>query len=130
MARTLVDSNVLPDVTCEDEHWFTRSSDALERAAEGNVVCIEPVIYAEISIRLGRIEGLEAALPPNLFGRLPAPTKRLPSQASALSSTDAAAGGALPPCRTSSSVPTRPSAEWHNSPATHPAMGRTSPGCP
>ncbi len=73
MSRVLVDSNVLLDVMTEDGRWFQWSSDALERCAEENVLCINPVIYAEASIRFERIEELEAALPGDLVERLPIP---------------------------------------------------------
>jgi len=73
VSRVLVDSNVILDVMTEDERWFEWSSAALERFAEENVVCVNPVIYAEVSIRFERIEELEAALPADLFERLPIP---------------------------------------------------------
>jgi hypothetical protein len=73
MSRILVDSNVLLDVMTEDQRWFEWSSAALERSAEGNVLCINPVIYAEVSIRFERIEELEAALPASVIERLPIP---------------------------------------------------------
>jgi len=73
MGRMLVDSNVLLDVMTEDEEWFAWSSGALERAAEESILCINPVVYAEVSIRFARIEELEAALPGDLIERLPIP---------------------------------------------------------
>jgi predicted nucleic acid-binding protein len=73
MARVLVDSNVLLDVMTEDENWLEWSSGALERCAEDNTLCINPVIYAEVSVRFERIEELEAALPTDLLARLPIP---------------------------------------------------------
>ncbi len=73
MGRVLVDSNVLLDVMTEDENWLEWSSDALERCAEESILCINPVIYAEVSIRFERIEELEAALPTDLLERLPIP---------------------------------------------------------
>jgi hypothetical protein len=73
MSRILVDSNVLLDVMSEDEEWFGWSSDALERCAEENVVCINPVIYAEVSVRFEQIEELEAALPADVIERLSIP---------------------------------------------------------
>ena len=73
MARILVDSNVLLDVLTEDERWFDWSSAALERCAEESALCVNPVVYAEVSIRFERIEELEAALPTDLLERLPIP---------------------------------------------------------
>jgi len=73
MSRVLVDSNVLLDVMSEDEQWFEWSSGALERCAEESVLCINPMIYAEVSIRFERIEELETALPADILQRLPIP---------------------------------------------------------
>jgi hypothetical protein len=73
MGRVMVDSNVLLDVITEDKEWFEWSRAALERCAEGNVLCINPVIYAEVSIRFERVEELEAALPADMVERLPIP---------------------------------------------------------
>lgn len=65
--RVLVDSNVLLDIFSEDENWFQWSSAALSDCAESMVLCINPVIYAEVSIGFMRIEELENALPNNYF---------------------------------------------------------------
>lgn len=73
MSPVLVDSNVLLDIMTEDERWFEWSSDALERCAEESVLCINPVIYAEVSVRFELVEEIEAALPPELVRRLPIP---------------------------------------------------------
>jgi len=73
MGRVLVDSNVLLDLMTEDATWFEWSRDILERHTEQDTLCINPVIYAEVSIRFERIEELEAALPRELIERLPIP---------------------------------------------------------
>ncbi len=73
MSRVLVDSNVLLDVITEDENWFDWSRDALERCGEENIICINPVIYAEVSVRFERIEEMESALPADLVERVPIP---------------------------------------------------------
>src|SRR5687767_14808086 len=73
MGVVLVDSNVILDVLTEDERWLSWSEDALSRAAEADVLVINPIIYAEISVRFERIEELEEALPPTLFRRDPLP---------------------------------------------------------
>jgi predicted nucleic acid-binding protein len=65
----LVDSNVLLDVLTEDGRWFEWSASALRSAAEHTEVAINPVVYAEVSIRFDRIEDLEAALPESMFER-------------------------------------------------------------
>jgi hypothetical protein len=69
MGVVLVDSDVILDVLTEDPRWLAWSGDALAQAAEGDVLVINPIIYAEISVRFERIEELEAALPDELFRR-------------------------------------------------------------
>jgi predicted nucleic acid-binding protein len=69
MTAVLVDSNVLLDILTEDERWFGWSSEALAAAAETGRLVVNPVIYAEISVRFSRIEDLEAALPKTMFER-------------------------------------------------------------
>ena len=69
MAPVLVDSNVILDVMTEDATWFAWSSRALAGAADTAPLIINPIIYAEVSIRHSRIEDLEAALPKEMFGR-------------------------------------------------------------
>jgi predicted nucleic acid-binding protein len=69
VSETLVDSNVLLDVLTEDPKWFEWSSSALEAEAERSVLVIDPIIYAEVSIRFERIEDLDDALPSSMFRR-------------------------------------------------------------
>ena len=69
MSAILVDSNVLLDTLTEDPNWFRWSSNALAEAAENATLVINPIIYAEVSIRFERIEELEEALPPSSFRR-------------------------------------------------------------
>lgn len=73
MTAVLVDSNVLLDIFTEDARWFAWSSEALERAADACRVVVNPVIYAEVSIRFSRIEDLEEAMPASLVSREPIP---------------------------------------------------------
>ena len=72
-AGTLVDSNVLLDVLTEDERWSAWSSSALARSAEAGPLFINPISYAEVSIRFSRIENLDDALPPSDYRRLALP---------------------------------------------------------
>jgi predicted nucleic acid-binding protein len=65
----LVDSNVLLDVIGNDPQWFAWSSAAVARAADTGRVVINPIIYAEISIRYSTVEALEAALPSSDIAR-------------------------------------------------------------
>jgi len=64
-----VDSNVLLDIMTEDSHWLAWSAAAIERAADSFRLVINPVIYAEVSVRYSRIEALDAALPKAMFDR-------------------------------------------------------------
>src|SRR5262252_6449598 len=73
MSSVLVDANVLLDVMTEDTRWLAWSAAAIERAADRNRLVINPVIYAEVSIRYTRIEDLDAALPKTMFDREPIP---------------------------------------------------------
>ena len=68
-----MDSNVLLDVLSEDPQWFDWSSNALAQSAESAPLVINPLIYAEVSIRFARIEELDEALPTELFRREPLP---------------------------------------------------------
>jgi predicted nucleic acid-binding protein len=70
---TLVDSNVLLDVLTEDRRWMDWSSQALAEAADRGSLVINPIIYAEVSVRFTRIEDLDSALPPDEFVRSPLP---------------------------------------------------------
>jgi predicted nucleic acid-binding protein len=70
---TLVDTNVLLDVLTEDEAWLGWSMAALADAAEAGPLYVNPIIYAEVSVRFSRIEDLEDALPVNDFRRAPLP---------------------------------------------------------
>ena len=69
MSAILVDSNVLLDTLTEDADWFRWSSKALAEAAENATLVINPIIYAEVSIRFERIEELEETLPSSYFRR-------------------------------------------------------------
>ena len=73
MAAILVDSNVLLDLMTEDPRWFSWSAQALAGAAETYRLVINPIIYAEVSIRYSRIEHLDAALPKAMIDREPIP---------------------------------------------------------
>jgi predicted nucleic acid-binding protein len=72
-AATLVDANVLLDVMTDDARWSTWSAGALAAAADDGPLVINPVIYAEVSIRFSRIESLDEALPADAYVRAPLP---------------------------------------------------------
>jgi hypothetical protein len=69
----LVDSNVLLDVLTDDPRWSPWSMEALADQGDRDVLAINPIIYAEVSMGFDRIEDLDAALPPPTFHRLPLP---------------------------------------------------------
>jgi predicted nucleic acid-binding protein len=58
----LVDTNVLLDIVTDDPAWADWSQHQLEAAALRNRLCINSVIYAELSIGFARIEEVDAVL--------------------------------------------------------------------
>lgn len=73
MMITLIDSNVILDLVTDDPAWGNWSADALSQAADESVLAINPIIFAEVSIRFETIEQLEILLPANTVERLPLP---------------------------------------------------------
>jgi predicted nucleic acid-binding protein len=73
MSRVLVDSNVLLDIFTEDPVWFDWSSEALAELAEASILVVNPIIYAEVSVRFDTIEELDQAVPSDRFEREPLP---------------------------------------------------------
>jgi hypothetical protein len=59
---TLVDTNVLLDLVTDDPNWADWSVAALEAASLSGPLLINDVVYAELSVRYGRIEDLDAFL--------------------------------------------------------------------
>lgn len=70
--KILVDSNVILDIFT-DSIWFEWSSTALRKWGEEKQLCINPIIYAEVSISFSKIEEVELALPDVYFERLNLP---------------------------------------------------------
>ena len=70
---TLVDTNVLLDVLTEDPHWLEWSIEALGDAAEAGPLFVNPIIYAEVSVRFSSVEDLDEALPSQDYRRAPLP---------------------------------------------------------
>jgi predicted nucleic acid-binding protein len=64
---------VILDVVTDDPHWAGWSSAMLARCAEGGMLVINPIIYAEISIGFDRVEELDEALDEDSFLRHPLP---------------------------------------------------------
>ena len=73
MSNVLVDSSVLLDVLGGNGPWRQWSERALASAAETARLVINPIIYAEVSVRYSRIEELDVAMRPDLFAREPIP---------------------------------------------------------
>lgn len=73
MSRVLVDANVLLDVLTDDAQWVDWSAAQLDACAKHAELCINPIIYAEVSVGFERIEELDDALPPDTFTRLELP---------------------------------------------------------
>jgi len=69
VVATLVDSNVILDITSSDARWEQWSAGALEQAAEAGALVINPMIYAEVSARFPTIEELDLALPAGTYFR-------------------------------------------------------------
>jgi predicted nucleic acid-binding protein len=65
----IVDSNVLLDVITDDPDWGEWSAASLEQAADGSVLVINAIVYAEVSIGFDTVEALEEALPAELYRR-------------------------------------------------------------
>ena len=73
MSRILVDANVLLDVMTDDPRWYAWSAEQLDVCAAKAELCINPIIYAEVSVGFARIEELDEALPHDAFTRLGLP---------------------------------------------------------
>ena len=71
--RILVDANVLLDVLTDDPDWYAWSAAQLDACAAKAELCINPVVYAEVSVGFERIEELDDALPADAFTRLELP---------------------------------------------------------
>ena len=73
MSRVLVDANVLLDVLTDDPNWYGWSAARLDECASRGAPCINPIIYAEVSVGFDAIEALDDALAPDAFTRLDLP---------------------------------------------------------
>ncbi|HSV04060.1 MAG TPA: type II toxin-antitoxin system VapC family toxin [Phenylobacterium sp.] len=73
MSAVLVDSNVLIDIMTDDPQWAGWAAGVLQEAADAHRLVINPIIYAEVSVRFSRIEEMEDALPRAMIEREPIP---------------------------------------------------------
>ena len=69
MTAVLVESNIPIDLLTVDSRWFAWSSDALAKAADSARLVINPIIFAEVSVRFSRIEEMDAVLLKSMFDR-------------------------------------------------------------
>ena len=60
----------------DDPRWLAWTAAAIEQTADRYRLVINPIIYAEVSIRYSQIEELEEALPKVMFDREALPMKR------------------------------------------------------
>ena len=73
MNATLIDTNVLFDYLSEDSEWFDWSAAMLSEAGDRGAIVINPIVYAEVSVRYERIDAVEEALSTEYFVRAPLP---------------------------------------------------------
>lgn len=73
MSRILVDANVLLDVLTTDSQWYDWSANQLDACAARAELCINAIVYAEISVGFERIESLDAVVAKESFTRLDLP---------------------------------------------------------
>lgn len=65
----LIDSCVLLDLFTEDPKWEAWSSEAIGQARDTGRLVINPIVYAEVSVRFATIEELDEILSPDDFDR-------------------------------------------------------------
>lgn len=103
----LVDRNVLLDVMTEDPEWAGWSEETVARCAEESALAIDPLIFAEVSIRFERIEELHDVLPEETLLRLPLPWEASFLAGKAFVRDRRRRGARRSPSPTSTSAPTR-----------------------
>lgn len=69
MSPVLIDSNVLLDVLSDDPVWGTWSAGTLARVADREILVINALVYAEVSVRFETLEALDEALPAETYRR-------------------------------------------------------------
>ena len=77
MKGVLVDSNIILDIFMDDPHWGNWSESALEDYSRSYTLCINPIIYSEVSIGFDRIEDLESAIEKAGFHMIQIPKEAL-----------------------------------------------------
>ncbi len=77
MQGVLVDSNVILDIVLDDPKWADWSEARLESHSHDSILCINAIIYSEISIGFDRIEDLERVVAQAGFQMLEFPKEAL-----------------------------------------------------
>ena len=77
MNAVLVDSNVILDLFLDDPIWAEWSENTLKDVSKSSELCINPIIYTEISIGFYQIETLETAIQKAGFKLLDIPKESL-----------------------------------------------------
>ena len=77
MKGIVVDSNVILDVFLNDPQWADWSEAKMEECSYHAVLCINSIIYSEISIGFSLIENLESAITRAGFQMLEIPKEAL-----------------------------------------------------
>jgi predicted nucleic acid-binding protein len=77
MNRVLIDSNIMLDIFLNDPQWADWSETVLNQYGDSHILCINPIIYSEVSIGFEGIEALEAALTAADFQMLDLPKEAL-----------------------------------------------------
>ncbi len=62
MSALLVDTDILADVLEDDPEWADWSIAQLRAQAQIHRLCINPIIYAELSLTFSRVEALDETL--------------------------------------------------------------------
>lgn len=65
----LIDSSILLDVSSKDPEWFEWSYSALVECGDRSSLCINPIVYAEASVRFASPEEFEDAWPQQFLVR-------------------------------------------------------------
>lgn len=77
MNRIFVDSNIILDLFLDDENWADWSESILSQYSQTHQLCINPIIYSEVSVGFERIEEVESALKDGQFKFLQLPKEAL-----------------------------------------------------
>ena len=67
MKRVLVDANILPGMMTDDPRWYAWSAEQLDVCAARAELCINPILYAEVSIGFARAQGRRTSPLPDFY---------------------------------------------------------------